>query len=233
MIVLSDRNSTATLAPIPSLLLVAAVHHHLVRDKTRTRVGLVIESGDAREVHHMALLKGFGAAAINPYLAFETIDDMIALGGPDRRDRPPGAEELHQGRVQGHHQGDVQDGHLDGGLLYRGPGVRGGRPGRRGRRRVLHRHGVPHRRCRARRPGRGGGRPPPPVPPGPARPSWPTASGRWAASTSGAGRARSTSSTRRPCSSCSTPPGPSATRCSRSTPGRSTTSRPTWPPCGG
>jgi glutamate synthase (NADPH/NADH) large chain len=80
VIVLSDRNSTARLAPIPSLLLVSAVHHHLVREKTRTRVGLVVESGDAREVHHMALLKGFGAAAINPYLAFETIDDMIASG---------------------------------------------------------------------------------------------------------------------------------------------------------
>jgi glutamate synthase (NADPH/NADH) large chain len=78
VIVLSDRNSTDALAPIPSLLMVAAVHHHLVREKTRTRVGLVVESGDAREVHHMALLKGFGAAAINPYLAFETIDDMIA-----------------------------------------------------------------------------------------------------------------------------------------------------------
>jgi glutamate synthase (NADPH/NADH) large chain len=80
VIVLSDRNSTAELAPIPSLLLVSAIHHHLVRDKTRTRVGLVVESGDAREVHHMALLKGFGAAAVNPYLAFETIDDMIASG---------------------------------------------------------------------------------------------------------------------------------------------------------
>ncbi len=80
MIILSDRNSTAELAPIPSLLLVAAVHHHLVRTKARTRVGLVVESGDAREVHHMALLKGFGAAAINPYLAFESIDDMIASG---------------------------------------------------------------------------------------------------------------------------------------------------------
>ncbi|HEX3980889.1 MAG TPA: glutamate synthase central domain-containing protein, partial [Acidimicrobiales bacterium] len=80
VIVLSDRNSTAELAPIPSLLLVSAVHHHLVREKTRTQVGLVVESGDAREVHHMALLKGFGAAAINPYLAFETLDDMIASG---------------------------------------------------------------------------------------------------------------------------------------------------------
>jgi glutamate synthase (NADPH) large chain len=80
IIVLSDRNSTEEYAPIPSLLLVSAIHHHLVRQKTRTRVGLVVESGDAREVHHMALLKAFGAAAVNPYLAFETIDDMIASG---------------------------------------------------------------------------------------------------------------------------------------------------------
>lgn len=80
VILLSDRNSDADLAPIPSLLLTAAVHEHLVREKTRTRVGLVVESGDAREVHHMALLLGFGASAINPYLAFETIDDLIATG---------------------------------------------------------------------------------------------------------------------------------------------------------
>ena len=80
LIVLSDRNSTAELAPIPSLLLVAAVHQHLVRERTRTQVGLVVESGDAREVHHMALLIGFGAAAVNPYLALEAIDDMISNG---------------------------------------------------------------------------------------------------------------------------------------------------------
>ena len=80
LIVLSDRNSTTELAPIPSLLLVAAVHHHLVRERARTKVGLVVETGDAREVHHMALLIGFGAAAVNPYLALESIDDMIASG---------------------------------------------------------------------------------------------------------------------------------------------------------
>jgi glutamate synthase domain-containing protein 2/glutamate synthase domain-containing protein 1/glutamate synthase domain-containing protein 3 len=80
IIVLSDRNSTEEWAPIPSLLLTSAVHHHLVREKTRTQVGLVIETGDAREVHHMALLIGFGAAAVNPYLALDTIDDMIAEG---------------------------------------------------------------------------------------------------------------------------------------------------------
>jgi glutamate synthase (NADPH/NADH) large chain len=80
IIVLSDRNSTADLAPIPSLLLTSAVHHHLIAEKTRTRVGLVVETGDAREVHHMALLIGFGAGAVNPYLAFETVEDMIDQG---------------------------------------------------------------------------------------------------------------------------------------------------------
>ena len=88
VIVLSDRNSDEILAPIPSLLLTAAVHHHLIREKKRTQVGLVVESGDAREVHHMSLLVGYGAGAINPYLAFESIEDMIredvhGLGGVD------------------------------------------------------------------------------------------------------------------------------------------------------
>ncbi|MDT7571293.1 MAG: glutamate synthase large chain, partial [Actinomycetota bacterium] len=80
IIVLSDRDSTAHMAPIPSLLLTSAVHHHLIREKTRTRVGLVLEAGDAREVHHIALLIGYGAAAVNPYLAFETIEDLISAG---------------------------------------------------------------------------------------------------------------------------------------------------------
>ena len=77
VIVLSDRNSDEVLAPIPSLLLTSAVHHHLVRQKKRTQCGLVVECGDAREVHHMALLVGYGAGAVNPYLAFESIEDMI------------------------------------------------------------------------------------------------------------------------------------------------------------
>ncbi|MDX6299944.1 MAG: glutamate synthase large chain, partial [Nocardioidaceae bacterium] len=76
IIVLSDRHSTAELAPIPSLLLTGAVHHHLVREKTRTQVGLVVEAGDVREVHHVALLIGYGAAAVNPYLAMETVEDL-------------------------------------------------------------------------------------------------------------------------------------------------------------
>ena len=80
ILVLSDRDADAEMAPIPSLLATSAVHHHLIRQKTRTQVGLVVETGDAREVHHMCLLLGYGAAAINPYLAFETIEDRIAQG---------------------------------------------------------------------------------------------------------------------------------------------------------
>ncbi len=75
-LVLSDRHSNAEFAPIPSLLLTAAIHHHLVREKTRTQVGLIVEAGDVREVHHVALLIGYGAAAVNPYLAFETAEDL-------------------------------------------------------------------------------------------------------------------------------------------------------------
>src|SRR5712664_1543813 len=80
IIILSDRGATTEQAPIPALLAVAGVHHHLIRQGTRTQVGLVIESGEPREVHHFALLLGYGAAAINPYLAFETLSDMITQG---------------------------------------------------------------------------------------------------------------------------------------------------------
>ena len=80
IIVLSDRDGDAENAPIPSLLLTSAVHHHLIREKTRTKVGLVIESGEVREVHHVALLIGFGAAAVNPYLAMESAEDLVRQG---------------------------------------------------------------------------------------------------------------------------------------------------------
>ena len=80
IIVLSDRDSDAEHAPIPSLLATSAVHHHLVRRKTRTRVGLIVETGDVREVHHVALLIGYGAAAVNPYLAMETVEDLVRTG---------------------------------------------------------------------------------------------------------------------------------------------------------
>ena len=80
VVVLSDRGVNKEWAPIPSLLAVAGVHHHLIREGTRTRVGLVLESAEPREVHHYSLLIGYGCGAINPYLAFETLDDLIRQG---------------------------------------------------------------------------------------------------------------------------------------------------------
>ncbi len=80
IIVLSDRGHDQQDAPIPALLAIAAVQHHLLREGTRTQVGLVLETGEPREVHHFALLIGYGASAVNPYLAFETIHDQVSQG---------------------------------------------------------------------------------------------------------------------------------------------------------
>jgi len=80
LLILSDRGVNPTYAPIPSLLAMAAVHNRLVRDKTRTQVALIIESGEPREVMHFALLIGYGASAINPYLAFESLHDLRLRG---------------------------------------------------------------------------------------------------------------------------------------------------------
>lgn len=93
LIVLSDRHSDAEHAPIPSLLLTSAVHHHLIRTKQRTQAGLLVEAGDVREVHHVALLIGYGAAAVNPYLAMESVEDLVraAPSCPVSSPRPPSA----------------------------------------------------------------------------------------------------------------------------------------------
>src|SRR6266851_4582639 len=80
ILILSDRGVDRYHAPIPALLAVSGLHHHLIREGTRTKVGLVLETGEPREIHHFALLIGYGAGAINPYLAFETLDDMLRLG---------------------------------------------------------------------------------------------------------------------------------------------------------
>jgi len=80
ILILSDRGISRENAPIPALLAISGLHHHLIRSGSRTRVGLVIETGEPREVHHFSLLIGYGAGAINPYLAFETLDDMISQG---------------------------------------------------------------------------------------------------------------------------------------------------------
>lgn len=79
-IVISDRDSNAQWAPIPSLLLLSAIHHHLLKSANRTRASLIVEAGDVREVHHVACLIGYGAAAVNPYLAMETAEDMVRRG---------------------------------------------------------------------------------------------------------------------------------------------------------
>jgi len=80
IIILTDRGISRDEAPIPALLAVAGLHHHLIRKGTRTRVGIVLESGEPREVHHIACLLGYGVGAVNPYLVFESLDDMIRQG---------------------------------------------------------------------------------------------------------------------------------------------------------
>ncbi len=79
-IILSDRDSNKDLVPIPSLLMLSAVHHHLIRQENRMKVGLVVEAGDVREVHHVATLIGYGASAVNPYLAMETVEYLVRTG---------------------------------------------------------------------------------------------------------------------------------------------------------
>ena len=94
IIVLSDRSVGAERAPIPSLLAIAAVHHHLVREGTRLRAGLVVESGEPREIHHIATLIGYGAAAVNPYLMFESLDELHDEG------RLPGDRALEEAEAR-------------------------------------------------------------------------------------------------------------------------------------
>jgi glutamate synthase domain-containing protein 2/glutamate synthase domain-containing protein 1/glutamate synthase domain-containing protein 3 len=91
IIILSDRQTGPRRAPIPSLLAVAAVHHHLVLQRTRLRAGIILESGEPREVHHFATLIGYGASAINPYLLLETLDEMVAEGRIARASENGGA----------------------------------------------------------------------------------------------------------------------------------------------
>lgn len=100
-VVLSDRDSTAAWAPIPSLLLVSAVHHHLLRSANRTKVSLVVEAGDVREVHHVAVLVGYGAAAINPYLAMESVEELIRNGDVTGVSAEEGVRHLIKGLGKG------------------------------------------------------------------------------------------------------------------------------------
>ena len=222
IIVLSDRHSNAELAPIPSLLLTAAVHHHLVREKTRTQVGLVIEAGDVREVHHVALLIGYGAAAVNPYLAMETVEDLARDGHfvdiePEKARSRNLVKALGKGVLKVMSKMGVSTvASYTGAQIFEAVGL--SQDARRpatspAPRQQARRHRARHHRR--------GGRPPPR-----ARPTRSTACrrrtarSRSAASTSGAARASRTCSTPRRSSGCSTPPAPGATTSSSSTPPR-------------
>ena len=113
ILILSDRAVDRDHAPIPSLLATAGVHHRLIREGTRTKVGLVVESGEPREVSHFALLFGYGAGAVNAYLALDTLADLTgAAGPPGERGLPGSGKVLCQSDSQRRRQGHVQDGHL-------------------------------------------------------------------------------------------------------------------------
>ncbi len=152
ILILSDRGMDADYAPIPSLLAMTAVHNHLIREGSRTQVALIIESGEPREVMHYALLIGYGASAINPYLAIETLEDLARRGylpeGIDFEKALYHYIEVHQ---QGPAEGLLEDGHLHAAELSRRAGVRSHRPEQSAGRQVFHRHRIAHRRRRSRR----------------------------------------------------------------------------------
>ncbi|HJV35306.1 MAG TPA: glutamate synthase large subunit, partial [Geomonas sp.] len=101
VLILSDRGVNEEYAAIPALLAVAGLHHHLIRTAARTHVSLILESGEPREVHHFAVLLGYGVTAINPYLAFETIDDMIEQGMLTGIDHKKGVKNFLKASVKG------------------------------------------------------------------------------------------------------------------------------------
>ena len=220
-VVLSDRDSGRDLAPIPSLLLTSAVHHHLIREKTRTQVGLLVEAGDVREVHHVALLIGYGAAAVNPYLAMESVEDLVRSG----RARPGvTAEKAVANLIKALGKGVLKVmskmgistvASYRGAQVFEAIGLSQELVDRYFTGTVSQLGGVGLDVVAAR--GRGPAR---------RRPTRRTASGcrtassTWAASTSGAARASRTCSTPRRCSGCSTPPASAATTSSSSTPQR-------------
>ena len=214
VLILSDRAVGPERAPMPALLAVGGVHHHLVREGTRLQTGLVLESGEPREVHHFATLIGYGASAINPYLMFESLGELVARRqGARRRRRRDGREERRQGHRQGPAQDDLQDGDLDDPVLQRRADLRGGRPRERAGRALLHRHRVADRRHRARRAGaRDARQARARLPARPRRTSC-----RSAASTPGGATASTTCGTRRRSRCSSTRSGTAASRPTRST----------------
>lgn len=220
ILVLSDRRTDADRAPVPSLLLTGSVHHHLVREKTRTEVGLLIEAGDVREAHHVALLLGYGASAVNPYLALETVRDLVergVIGGIE-------ADQAVANIVKAFGKsvlkimskiGVSTVSSYTGAQIFEALGL--------GQDVIDRCFTAPPPAWAASAstssPKRWPSATAVPTPPTPA----PTGAWKSAASTSGAARANPTCSTPRRSSSSSTPPGAASTRSSRSTRTRSTT----------
>ena len=221
-LVISDRDSDHTLAPIPSLLAVSAVHHHLVRTKERTTVALVVESGDAREVHHIAMLIGFGAAAVNPYLAFESIEDLVREGELTGIEAAAAVRNYLKALGKGvmkvmSKMGISTVASYTAAQAFEAIGL----DQRRGRR-VLHRHAEPTRGSRARRDRRGGQAATPPRLSGEPDRTGASPPRRRRRVRRSAGKASFTCSRPKSFSCCSIRPAPGATTSSSSTPTRST-----------
>ncbi len=201
IIVISDRAAGSDRAPIPALLATAGVHHHLVREGTRLQTGLVVESGEPREVHHICCLLGYGASAVNPYLALETLRDMFDQGLLPGVESADVAEQNYVTAMgKGSPQDDLEDGHLDRALVRRRADLRGGRPEQGPGRQLLHAHDLAHRRASAstssrsrRSPGTGA---PTRRPPSGCRSAACTSGGASASGTSGTPRRSRSSSTR-------------------------------------
>ena len=150
VIVISDRLCDGDWAPIPMLLAVSSVHHHLIRTGRRMKTSLVAEAGDARDVHHFACLIGFGASAVNPYLAFDTLRDLTSEGEFGEVELDQVMRQYQQAVDARDPEGDVQDGHLRRLLLPRRADLRGAGYLRRGHRSLVPRHHLAHRRYRLR-----------------------------------------------------------------------------------
>ena len=148
-LILSDRGVNEEWAPIPSLLGIAAVHHHLVRECTRTEVGLTVETGEPRDVHHFACLIGYGAGTVNPYLVFESLIDMERDGYlPEGFDAQTAEGKFIKAINKGLLKDLFEDGHLDCPVLLRRADLRGDRAQPRRDRPLLYRHAVAGRRDR-------------------------------------------------------------------------------------
>ncbi len=221
ILIISDRRMSREQVALPAALALSAVHQHLVREGLRTTAGLVVETGSAREVHHFAVLAGYGAEAVHPYLALETLASLQGAAAGRARRRQGGLQ-LRQGDRQGSVEDHVEDGRVDLHVVLRRAAVRGGRAREGAGRQVLPRHGEPGRRRRPVRRRRGSD------PHAPCRlqrrPGARRACSTPAANTPGACAAKSTCGrpTRSP--SCSTACARTASRPTRNTRASSTTS---------